>query len=1311
MDALASMVVDQPERANDASFKPRTSLLAALRKPNAGSLSSAESDASSSDSDLDAPPSSRPVASIEPGKQLKSADSHSEKEEEEDSDNDAAYERMKKRLAASKAKAEVQKDTERSNKKSTSPAAMNSEDEDEMPVRANGRRNNVRTLRSPSTVASPTRIARSPRSSPGLFVTPDASPAKTRTHATTGSESDEPSQAIHNADLEERVQRIRAERLAKAREERKLQMNTKAAARRLQQNSGSDTDDESGRRLTQQAKPTRKAGKKAMELMARDQQRISRNMQLTHQAKTKKRHTMKDLFSRLGYNAPDDRNAAAESLPTPDASSALASSDAEVNQIHDTPPTSPSRRIETLNKMTRKGESAPAEITAAAMTDSSLSAPSKIDKGKGRASEFQHLPAHPWTRKDSNLIVNSAEVEAKDSAEDAMIELSDSDDEVKASHTNSRFPVFDRIPLKKQQESSSLLHLRHLAHLTASKDSRKGPQSISLGEMHLSLHQKAREQAQKEKQERIADLKRRGIHIETEEEREKNQMEIEDMVAQFEKQRQEDLKLAKAERDEAKKNGETIDDLPSSDESDGDYVGSGDENANEAEADGKLEEEEAVELELSGSEEEDLDADSEDAEESNDLIADIADEDEEESANTVEEQIGEDADMEDEDLPAPARKRTSTRPRNVIVDEEDESDKEASLPASPTQPTTQDDTMAAFGFGNADAGVGLTQMFAGTMANLDSASQSAPQSGPLGAEQNSLDFLRGLPDTQPGANFSQNSEFMVPNSQSLFSPQKESQTGSDTRFSLGISQFMKTSPELSRTQMDELPEPTQDAGFSFSRSPAGLMPPSSTVETVMMSVAESPIKQMKGRLHRGRQIAAVELSDVEEDLRDIDAELSEEDDIQRPPKPRNAFAKLQKGAKKQKAMDDFNKKTSLAKDAVMDQAEESEDEYAGLGGASDDDSGVEDEDMKNMIEHGDVDVDERQIAAFYADKAKKEDEKNINELYKNVMNGGLRRRAGGRDGFDMSDSEDEEDVRLRKKRAEFQKMNRALLADERIGNIAKDQKKQAFFHTLADFADEGDYEFLDIPADLGVDGEQSQSQEEAKEGEGMDGITTIPDSQTADTGDIATTANPLKRKSPSNSQKENRPPPNLRRTAASDNLTRKPITLADVQHSVSELLEDPRIMVPDSQYSESEDDEDSPAPNAASRKPIVDRLSLSRASSMSEPGADGNLAFIAPARGNNAPGFRVPSLIRQATSNLSATSESRRSSGASTPTETVRRGGTGKSNIHAQAREAERRLMLEKKDVKRRDALKKKVSAGRKGGMRSVLGDLGGGFE
>ena len=78
------------------------------------------------------------------------------------------------------------------------------------------------------------------------------------------------------------------------------------------------------------------------------------------------------------------------------------------------------------------------------------------------------------------------------------------------------------------------------------------------------------------------------------------------------------------------------------------------------------------------------------------------------------------------------------------------------------------------------------------------------------------------------------------------------------------------------------------------------------------------------------------------------------------------FLKMKKAAKKQRAVEDFNKKTSMAKGAIMEQAEESEDEYAGLGGASDDDEGEEDQELKDMIDHDDVKVDERQIAAFYA---------------------------------------------------------------------------------------------------------------------------------------------------------------------------------------------------------------------------------------------------------------------------------------------------------------------------------------------------------
>lgn len=941
----------------DAS-NPRPKLLAALRKPievSSDSSSAFEDEFSDRESN-------------EPSFQARAQHQQSPAPdaEDEDSDGGGAYERMKKRLASVKSGKESQ-NAQRVQTEVINPATlMSSDEEDGAPVRSYTRRSIARKEKTASLPASPTPSARSRQVSPGLFVTPNVSPATSRKAATGDADMDEAeTHTPINVDLQERVQRIRAERLAKKKEDQA----SKASKRRVQHNSGSDTDGENGRLLTQQAKPTRRAGKKALEAMARDQQRISRNMQLTHQSKTKKRFGVKDICSRWGVTALNVENAVSESgLPTPDPSSALVSSDAEANNVHNTPPTSSPGLEEPYDKDTEVEQLAIARPTRPAQSDTSSPPPVKIDKGKGRAPEFQHLPLHPWMKKAEPMPVQHVHVEQKQPAGDSLVELSDSDDDLQTVQTKSRFPVFDRVPLNKQQQSSSLLHLRHLAHLTSPKTSRKGPKSISLVDMQMSLAQKAREQALKERETKIAELKRRGIHIATAEEREKDQQEIEDIVAQFEKQRQEDLKLAKAERKEAVDNGETIDGLPSSDEDDADYVRSGEENVNEEQA--EVENEEGAELVLSGSEEEEVEEELEDdesADEANGLINGLAHEKEEAESTNQEQYVEEDADVEDEGSDVHARRRTNIRSRNRVVADEDDIDNNEANKSSPTQNVTQTDAMAAFGFGNANGGLGLTQMFAGTMANMESESQTAFVVDHE-QEQDSLDFLRGLPDTQPAANFSQASDLMVSNSQSWMSPQKGSQMGEDSQFSLGISQLMRTSPAFSRTQLEDLPEPTQDAGFSFSRSPAGLMPPPSTVDTVMLSIAESPIKQKKGKLQRGRREAAIELSDVEEDLieADFQAETSE-DDIQRPPKPsRDVFAKMQKAAQKQKAIEDFNKKTSLAKTAVMEQAEESEDEYAGLGGASDDDSGEEDEETKNMIEHGEVDVDEREIAAYFA---------------------------------------------------------------------------------------------------------------------------------------------------------------------------------------------------------------------------------------------------------------------------------------------------------------------------------------------------------
>lgn len=929
-----------------APHRPRTKLLAALRKSDSSESSDSSADSASDGSDSEDILSAKPISESRPQLRTQSP------EVEQEIDAESAYQRMKQRLAAEKKLQEQNVQKEAPNL----TMAVSSDDEEEMPVQKPVRKQIAEKQRNSSPRASTPPSVRSRRTSFGLFVSPHPSPVKKLSPLvrSVDSGSEQSPERAAATDLQERVKRIRAQRLAKqAEEEEEARKARHMTSKRLsEQDAGSDTDSEVDRRLTQQAKPTRRAGKKALEAMARDQQRISRNMQLTHQSKTKKRYSTKDLFTKFGFSAADDK--AATQPPILEPISALLSSDIEAPTVHDTPPTSPPRHDESAEKTTLTVTSTTPVATVIEQADGASSIPIRSDKGKGRAPEFAHLPPRTWATGEQPLAVQHNRLEPMGPTDDTMIELSDSDDDAKAASKN-RFAVFDRIRTKEQDDSKSFVTLRHLAHLTSPNNTRKGPKTISRSEMHFSLAQKARQQAQKVRQERLEELKRRGIHIETAEEREKNQIEIEDMVAQFEKQRQEDLKLAKLEKKEAKANGESIDDLPSSDESDDDYVGSGEENVVEADDDDQ--EEEVAELELSGSEDEPMeDENVQEAEAANDLVDGAAEEDE---GAESEDALLSQAD-DDNEPTVPVRIQTSKRIRRVIDDDDDgESDSEAPKIGLSTYKSTQEDAKTAFGFSDSNMSLGLTQMFAGTMANLDD-SQATYQE----PEQDSLDFLRSLPDTQPHANFSQADDTLVPNSQLFVSPRKELQTGAEFQFSLGVSQVVGQSP--SRTQFSEAPEPTQDAGFSFSRSPAGFMAPISTTDTLMLSIAESPIKKRTGRLQRGRRETAVEVSDIEEELLEAASDMSDVDDIQRPPKHSDAFRAMRKAAKKQKAIDEFNKKTSLAKNVVEEQADESEDEYAGIGGVSDDDSGDEDEELKDMIDHNDVEINEREIAALHA---------------------------------------------------------------------------------------------------------------------------------------------------------------------------------------------------------------------------------------------------------------------------------------------------------------------------------------------------------
>jgi mediator of replication checkpoint protein 1 len=184
------------------------------------------------------------------------------------------------------------------------------------------------------------------------------------------------------------------------------------------------------------------------------------------------------------------------------------------------------------------------------------------------------------------------------------------------------------------------------------------------------------------------------------------------------------------------------------------------------------------------------------------------------------------------------------------------------------------------------------------------------------------------------------------------------------------------------TQASELIEPTQDEGFrNFSPLRQRFVEaPVSTVETVPVGHSqsnadhsESPLVRRTGKLRRKADVVPASPSRHRAEPDDQDEVMEDEpeaDEFGFGTRSNNAFAAMKEAALKEKNRKEaFDKKKSKAREMVEEQAEESEDEYAGLGGADGEDSNDEDdESVKEMIDDetkNDAD-DERKLAAFYA---------------------------------------------------------------------------------------------------------------------------------------------------------------------------------------------------------------------------------------------------------------------------------------------------------------------------------------------------------
>ncbi|KAM3075078.1 hypothetical protein ACMFMG_007464 [Clarireedia jacksonii] len=1179
--------------------------------------------------------------------------------------------------------------------------------------------------------------------SPGLFVTPDAPRSATPGNASDSDDLPLNPTSPSNKRFQALVEKKRQERRERD-EQTKREKAEKVAERRrqaalLEADDGNDSEDEDGRRLTQQARPTRKASKKAIEEMHRETQRMSRNMQLAHQAKTKKKITKESLFAKFNYKQPVSDVVSSDPVRPPSSSPAQ-QPDVE---MRDTPPSSPPSEVEDSAK---QGASELPQVKATAgiaeaeelptledgMENLPSSPPSKIDKGKGKAIDVE--PAQEVSEKNSSLKQRPIQIRpAKGTSHASELDDSDSDLEIvsaKASKRNAKLDaIFERIPAKQAKEPHSMVALRMLAHLTSpgkQNSGRNQKPSMTAKDLQMNLQLRARQQATREREERLQALRDRGIVVQTAEERAKEMAEVDDILA---KARQEGEEIKAREKAAAKKerkiNGEKD---PLGDSSDDDEWE--EDQGPEGEASGLGSEDDEQEgWEAEDSEEED---EAEEDETPNPMFDNEAGEDDAEESETdlsIKEAPKEAMDLEDEDENLPVN-QNSRRPRvaKVISDDEDEEDIVKQTPKgprtrSPTDLGTDSPAMPTSVLRSAKrtfipgvtvagpAGLGLTQIFAGTMDDSQDLEVPTQDSQPFEMNNGSPSFLRrrnAAPELAPFVPTlsKEESQDMVMDSQTQV---RESQMNNNETQGIQISfeqsqinAFDSLLDNQPSTQMSDFPA-TQDGGFQMMTPIKGrFVDPPSTVGTVRVSsqmdqaafeaVMESPVMKKKGKLRRRAQVAT--FSDDEEGLDPVQENADEDEEFSI---SANAFDVMRKASKKKKAkvVDEFDKKKSDAKNMVHEQAEESEDEYAGLGGASDDESGgEEDAFVKEMIDDEKKDIDENELARFYADRERANDEKQIEKLYKDISKGMLRRKRGA--DYDLSDSDDGGEARQRRKRAEFARMRKALLADERIGKIAENPKKQAFLRAIEDRGSDDEMGFLDDFAEIDDESSESQSQ------------TQTDDNQQVPGQDKEVMGPPPKRKR-SDDAAYVRPPPNLRRTNAS----KKPSNLSEIRQSVSSLIEEPNAMVT-SLDSESESDDDleieggPEQKNKENRDPfairrtdvsIIDRISLKRANSSNLSNND-RLAFAAP---SSAPGFKVPALLRKATTNSSIVSTS--SVGGMSTTERmaggkegegIRKGASKNSGVNSFARESERRAAIEKNEKRREQKKFKGVESRRK---------------
>lgn len=139
------------------------------------------------------------------------------------------------------------------------------------------------------------------------------------------------------------------------------------------------------------------------------------------------------------------------------------------------------------------------------------------------------------------------------------------------------------------------------------------------------------------------------------------------------------------------------------------------------------------------------------------------------------------------------------------------------------------------------------------------------------------------------------------------------------------------------------------------------------------------------------------------------------------------------------------------KNILEGEAEESEDEWQGLGGADVELSDQANSEDERMIDNDlNIDLNDEEVKRKFMEQYQIKDKRELEKLLDDIKNHKLTKRIGSKNGFDIELSDEEDELLSAYRRQRIAEQKSRLLQTKRMQDLAKDDKSKAFFVSIQD---------------------------------------------------------------------------------------------------------------------------------------------------------------------------------------------------------------------------------------------------------------------